>query len=114
MEPLHARHCEPCHADCAALDSEKARQLLAEIPGWRIEEREGIHRLVKTYCFSNFKEAFDFATRIASAAEQENHHPVIAVEWGKTSVQWWTHSIAGLHFNDFVMAARTEQVAEQR
>lgn len=114
MEPLHNRHCEPCRAGSVALDNEKARQLLDNIPGWRIEDREGIHRLVKTFGFSDFKQAFEFATQIASAAEQENHHPVIGVEWGKTSVQWWTHSIAGLHLNDFIMAAKTEQAAERQ
>lgn len=111
MEPLHTRRCEQCHSDSAALDNEEARKLLNRIPGWQIEEHAGVYRLVKSFDFRSFKAAFEFAERVAEIAEQENHHPVITVEWGRTIVQWWTHSIAGLHLNDFIMAAKTQQAA---
>ena len=53
----------------------------------------------------------DIDALLASAgdlAEEEGHHPAILLEWGKTTVRWWTHKIGGLHQNDFVMAARTD------
>ena len=43
-------------------------------------------------------------------AEAENHHPAIVTEWGKVRVNWWTHKIHGLHKNDLILAARTDQV----
>jgi len=111
MEPLHTQRCEPCRSDSPALQNEQARQLLNSIPGWHIEERDGICRLIKSFDFDSFKEAFEFAAKVTAMAEQENHHPVITVEWGKTTVHWWTHSIAGLHLNDFIMAAKTQMAA---
>lgn len=113
MEPLHTQRCEPCRSDSSVLSNEQARQLLTGIPGWHIEEQDGVYRLVRSFRFDSFKEAFEFAAGVAAIAEQQNHHPIITIEWGKASVQWWTHSIARLHLNDFIMAARTQKVAEQ-
>ncbi|MEJ2333871.1 MAG: 4a-hydroxytetrahydrobiopterin dehydratase, partial [Desulfobulbaceae bacterium] len=48
--------------------------------------------------------------RVAALAEEENHHPAIVTEWGKVTVSWWSHIIKGLHLNDFIMAARTEEL----
>lgn len=113
MDPLHKQRCEPCQAGSSALDNDQARQLLTGIPGWHIEELGGVYRLVRAFDFDSFKTAFEFAAQVTAIAEQENHHPLITIEWGKASVQWWTHSIAGLHRNDFIMAAKTQQIAEQ-
>ena len=46
----------------------------------------------------------------ATLAEQEDHHPLLQVEWGKLTVTWWTHRINGLHLNDFILAAKIDQV----
>ncbi|MBT3197928.1 MAG: hypothetical protein HN842_08425 [Gammaproteobacteria bacterium] len=43
-------------------------------------------------------------------AEREGHHPAILTEWGKTTVTWWSHKIGGLHRNDFIMAAKSDQI----
>ena len=111
MEPLNNRQCEPCRADSPPLDNEQARELLVGIPDWEIDQQSDIYRLVKSFKFKNFETAFQFATRVKEIAEQENHHPAITVEWGKATIQWWTHSIAGLHLNDFIMAAKTDEIA---
>ena len=108
MEPLYTRRCESCRIDSPRLDSEQIRELLASISGWATDQQSGIIRLVKSFEFDSFKDAFEFAARITEIAEQENHHPVITVEWGKATIQWWTHSISGLHINDFIMAAKTD------
>ena len=113
MESLHNQRCKPFRADSQKLSREQAQQLLSDIPGWHIEKQRGTHRLVRSFGFDNFREAFEFAARITEIAEQENHHPVITVEWGKATIQWWTHSIPGLHLNDFIMAARTQMAAKK-
>jgi 4a-hydroxytetrahydrobiopterin dehydratase len=54
----------------------------------------------------------DFTNRVGEVAEEQQHHPTIVTEWGRVTVIWWTHKIRGLHKNDFVMAARCEDVAK--
>ena len=68
----------------------------------------GVKRLERVYKLKNFVEAMAFTTRIAMIAEKEDHHPLIITEWGRVTVQWWTHNIGGLHQNDFIMAAKTD------
>jgi 4a-hydroxytetrahydrobiopterin dehydratase len=70
----------------------------------------GIDRLEKVYQFNNFEQALRFTNEVGAIAEAENHHPSILTEWGKVTVSWWTHKITGLHNNDFIMAARTEEL----
>ena len=48
--------------------------------------------------------------KVGAAAEEENHHPLIVTEWGKVTLQWWTHKIGGLHKNDFIMAAKSNEI----
>ena len=47
---------------------------------------------------------------MGEAAEKEGHHPALLTEWGKVTVSWWTHDVGGLHQNDFIMAARTDDI----
>jgi 4a-hydroxytetrahydrobiopterin dehydratase len=84
-------------------------QYLPQLPGWRIVDVDGIERLEKTFPFNSFAQALHFTNQVGDLAEQANHHPAILIEWGRVTVSWWTHTIAGLHVNDFIMAARTDQ-----
>ncbi|NOR79778.1 MAG: 4a-hydroxytetrahydrobiopterin dehydratase, partial [Methyloprofundus sp.] len=60
--------------------------------------------------FNNFVDAMAFTQKVSVLAEDENHHPTILTEWGKVTVCWWSHKIKGLHVNDFIMAAKTDQL----
>jgi len=111
MTALHSLSCQVCRADSTAVNTAEAAELLAQIPGWEFQDHNGVARLAREYRFDNFRLAFDFATRIAAFAEQEDHHPSLQIEWGKVTVHWWTHRINGLHLNDFIMAARTDRAA---
>jgi 4a-hydroxytetrahydrobiopterin dehydratase len=86
------------------------RGLKPEIPQWSVVERDGIARLERVFRFANFAEALAFTNRVGALAEAAGHHPAITTEWGRVTVGWWTHAIAGLHRNDFVMAAKTDQL----
>ena len=81
-----------------------------QIPEWQVKEVDGVKRLERVYKFRNFVEALDFTNKVGALAEEENHHPLIITEYGKVSLQWWTHKIKGLHKNDFIMAAKTDQL----
>ena len=112
MSDLSNTAFEVCHKDCSPLTGEEAKKLLAQIPEWDIKNIDGVSQLQRTYRFSNFVDAVAFANRITELAEQEDHHPSILLEWGKATLTWWTHTIKGLHQNDFVMAARSDKAYE--
>jgi 4a-hydroxytetrahydrobiopterin dehydratase len=84
--------------------------LKPQVPEWAVVEREGIPRLERVFEFPDFAQALAFTNRVGEIAEDEGHHPALLTEWGRVTVTWWTHKIRGLHRNDFVMAARTDEV----
>ena len=84
--------------------------MLAEVPEWQLIEVDGIQRLTRRYRFSNFAMAIAFTDAVAGIAEAHQHHPAILTEWGKVTVTWWTHTVGGLHKNDFIMAAKTDHL----
>ena len=64
----------------------------------------------RVFLFDDFIQAVDFTNKVAELAESEGHHPAILLEWGKVTVQWWTHKIHGLHRTDLIMAAKTDEL----
>ena len=112
MTALSQNSCDVCRASAPKVDEAEARELLAQIPDWSLIEVDGISQLQRQYKFKNFVKAMAFANQLADIAEAEGHHPGILVEWGKATVTWWSHSIKGLHHNDFVMAAKTDQLLD--
>jgi 4a-hydroxytetrahydrobiopterin dehydratase len=106
---LTAERCEACRADSPQVTPEEERQLAPQIPDWRIITIDNERRLTRTFSFKGWLLAVEFANSVARVADAENHHPTILIEWGKVTVTWWTHAIKGLHRNDFIMAARTDQ-----
>lgn len=107
---ISSEHCEACRADAPKISAEEESSLLSEVPGWEVVEREGIRQLEKAFKFGNFRDAIAFANRVGDVAEAEGHHPALLVEWGKVTVTWWSHKIRGLHRNDFILAARTNEL----
>ena len=71
---------------------------------------DDIKRLQRVFKLKNFIESMAFSIKIAMAAEKEDHHPLIITEWGRVTIQWWTHVVKGLHMNDFVMASKTDRL----
>ena len=107
---LDELRCESCTSSAVALDAEQRRLLLTELEGWQMLERDGIPQLEKVYTFKNYKLAWAFANKVSELAEEEFHHPSLLLEWGKVTVTWWSHAIKGLHQNDFICAAKCDQV----
>ena len=66
--------------------------------------------LSKNFSFSNYRDSVEFSNNVDKMADKEDHHPVITIEWGKVTVVWWSHKIKGLHKNDFICAAKTDQL----
>jgi len=89
-------------------------QLQPQVPDWQVVAPDGIARLQRTFTFADFARALEFTNRVGRLAEEEGHHPALLTEWGKVTVSWWTHKIRGLHRNDFIMAAKTDQLYAAR
>ncbi len=110
MSDLHQMKCVACRAGEPTVTDEEVKTFLPQIPDWQIKEVDGIKRLERVFKFKNFTQALEFTNKVGAIAEEENHHPLITTEYGRTTVNWWTHKIGGLHKNDFIMAARTDRL----
>ncbi|CAH0537001.1 4a-hydroxytetrahydrobiopterin dehydratase [Vibrio marisflavi] len=109
---LNELQCEACSKESVALSESERQSLILELNDWKIFDREGIPQLEKVYRFKNYKLAWSFSNQVSELAEQEFHHPSILLEWGKVTVTWWSHSIKGLHKNDFICAAKCDEFIE--
>ena len=107
---LADRQCEACTPGSPQVAESERVDLMAALSNWKIERVDGMDQLAAEYRFADFAAALDFVGKIGELAEAENHHPKLVLEWGRADVRWWTHSIGGLHMNDFVMAARSDRV----
>ncbi|QOR38622.1 4a-hydroxytetrahydrobiopterin dehydratase [Billgrantia diversa] len=112
MSQLSEQQCEACSWDASHLSDAEIETLKADIPEWSVMEREGVKQLERMFKFRNFKQALAFTNRVGDIAEEVGHHPALLTEWGKVTVTWWSHEMKGLHKNDFILAARTDKVAE--
>lgn len=107
---LSKMKCSACRGDEPPLTEVEIEEMMAQVPDWEVLEEDGIKRLQRTFKFKNFVAALEFTNQVGEIAEDEGHHPVISVTWGKATVTWYTHKINGLHENDFIMAAKTDKL----
>jgi 4a-hydroxytetrahydrobiopterin dehydratase len=110
MINLASGKCVACRAGEPTLTDDEIVQLQSQLPDWQVKEVEGMKRLERVFKFKNFAQALEFTNKIGAIAEEENHHPLIVTEWGRVTLDWWTHKIGGLHKNDFIMAAKTDEL----
>lgn len=108
---LSQQQCEACRVDAPRVSDEELAELMRQIPDWAPVVHDGILQLERTFSFADFAGALAFTNRVGELAEAAGHHPAILTEWGKVRVNWWTHKIKGLHKTDFILAARTDEVA---
>ncbi len=110
MTNLSSFKCVACRGGEPTLTDAEIVDLHPQVAEWQITEVDGVKRLERIFKLKNFVEAIDFTNKIGVIAEEEDHHPLIITEWGRVTVQWWSHKIKGLHKNDFIMAAKTDEV----
>jgi len=108
-EDLLSKTCTPCRGGVPPLTTTEAEGYLTQAPGWALVD-EG-RRIERSFTFKNFKEALDFVARLGNLAESEGHHPDISFGWGWAKISWQTKKIKGLHENDFIMAAKTNELS---
>jgi 4a-hydroxytetrahydrobiopterin dehydratase len=114
MTELSQQNCEACRAGAPRISDADIKELMPKIPDWDIIVVDEIMRLNREFNFKGFAQAMAFSNAVGDIAEAAGHHPAILTEWGKVTVTWWTHKIKGLHKNDLIMAARTDQLFTAR
>lgn len=103
---LHEKKCVPCERGGAPLLDIEVRKNLEKISGWKLNGK----KIERGFVFKNFIEAMKFVNKIAELAESEGHHPDFQIHWNKVLLELWTHSMGGLSENDFIVAAKINNI----
>jgi 4a-hydroxytetrahydrobiopterin dehydratase len=107
---LSQMKCVACDSSLPPLSGNEITRLQPGVPEWELVTNEGPLRLRRTFRFKDFASALEFTSRVGHAADAQGHHPTLLTEWGRVTVTWWTHKIKGLHQNDFIMAAKSDEL----
>jgi 4a-hydroxytetrahydrobiopterin dehydratase len=97
------------------LAEKDARRMLKDVPGWNLDDKA--QRIHRAWTLRDFQSGIDFFNRVARIAEQEQHHPDLHLTgYRNVKIELWTHAIGGLSINDFILAAKINEVpvAEKR
>jgi 4a-hydroxytetrahydrobiopterin dehydratase len=104
MTDLAKKKCVPCEGGTMPYSEAQAKEMLASLKGWIIEN----NALVKLYPFTNYYQTMAFANALAWISHREDHHPDLSVSYNKCRVEYSTHAIGGLSENDFICAAKCD------
>ncbi|MBR62094.1 MAG: 4a-hydroxytetrahydrobiopterin dehydratase [Dehalococcoidia bacterium] len=107
---LRNKDCVKTKADTPKLQNSDIKKLLKETPKWIICNDTETPRLIREFSFPDYSSALKFVNKVGIESDKQDHHPKIVLEWGLVRVEWWTHSIGGLHTNDFIMAYRCDHM----
>jgi 4a-hydroxytetrahydrobiopterin dehydratase len=116
VSSLISKHCIPCKGG-VPLTREQAEELRKQTPEWQIIENQSAPprartlKISRTFKFKNFKETRAFFNAVADIADAENHHPNFEISYRQCTLTLWTHAIGGLSENDFIVAAKMDQIA---
>ena len=107
MSELASKKCVPCKGGVPPLKGEALQTLQRQVEGWNVVEE---HHLFKSFKFPDFSKALDFVNKVGAIAEEQGHHPVITLAWGKAEITIYTHKINGLTESDFILAAKIDTI----
>jgi 4a-hydroxytetrahydrobiopterin dehydratase len=106
---LVRKKCLPCEGGVAPVALPEAEAQLLQLPGWKLTHNG--QRIRKEWVVKNFMAGIDFFNRCAEVAEADGHHPDLHLEgYRNVAVELWTHAIGGLSENDFILAAKIDQL----
>lgn len=108
---LTAKKCTPCQGGIPPLSIQAAQKYLNQVPGWELQENGT--KLKRSFHGGDFMSALKLANEVGEICEEEGHHPDITIGWGYCKIVFQTHKISGLHENDFIMAARVNDLASK-
>jgi 4a-hydroxytetrahydrobiopterin dehydratase len=108
-DTLVAKHCVPCEGGTAPMARAEAERYMDAVSGWKLVDSEPL-TIARSLKFKDFAQAMAFVNEIAQLAESEGHHPDICVSWNRVKLELVTHAIGGLSMNDFIMAAKINEL----
>ena len=111
MTELAKRHCIPCEGGIDPFDRDTAETYLKDTDKWVLSP--DATSISRRFVFHDFDEAMQFVNSVAELAESEGHHPDIRIEWSTVTLTNSTHAIKGLSENDFILAAKINQIAAE-
>jgi 4a-hydroxytetrahydrobiopterin dehydratase len=110
-DDLVKKKCAPCEGGVIPFDISEIHKYQKKVDGWDILKNEKkIFYLYKKYDFKNFLESQIFINKVGEISENEGHHPDISFGWGYAELKITTHAIEGLSENDFILAAKIDQL----
>lgn len=105
---LNKKHCVPCEGGMPPLDHEYVQKYAAQVPEWNVSDDE--KKITREFAFKDFVEAMKFVNAVAAVAEAEAHHPDIYIFYNKVRFELSTHAMNGLSENDFILAAKIDEI----
>jgi 4a-hydroxytetrahydrobiopterin dehydratase len=111
MSELKNKKCTPCEGGAIPFDISEIHKYQKKVDGWNIiKSDKNIFYLEKNFNFKNFKNSQNFVNNVGKISEGEGHHPDITFGWGYAKINITTHAIEGLSENDFILAAKIDQI----
>ena len=111
MDNLKNKKCVPCKAGVSSFNIDEIHKYQKKVDGWDVKKNfNEVYFLEKKFIFKDFIESQKFVNKISIIAEQECHHPDILFGWGYAKIMVTTHAIEGLSENDFILAAKIDQI----
>ena len=111
MSDLLDKKCVPCEGGILPFDVSEIHKYQKKVDGWNVKTSEKKkYFLEKNFEFKNFKNSQNFINKVGEISEKENHHPDISFGWGYAKIVITTHAIEGLSENDFILAAKIDQI----
>ena len=111
MNDLLKKKCVPCEGGAIPFDVSEIHKYQKKVDGWDIIKNQKDNFLLeKHFKFKNFEESQKFVNKVGKISEEEGHHPDISFGWGYAKINITTHAIEGLSENDFILAAKIDQV----
>lgn len=105
---LTKKHCVPCEGGVPPLKLDEIKFHLQTLPEWKLHDDHTM--ITRVLTFHNFHETMAFVNAIAWVSHQENHHPDLEVGYNRCVVHYMTHAVKGLTENDFICAAKVEEL----
>lgn len=106
---LTHKRCMPCEGGSSPLSTDRVQALLPAVPAWKLTA-DG-QRIRREWRVKDFVAGLDFFRRVGELAEAEGHHPDLHLAgYRNVAIEIWTHAVNGLTENDFILAAKIDQL----
>lgn len=105
---LTTKKCIPCEGGIPPLNEKEIKEYKKHISvDWKVSDN---NKITREFSFVNYRHTMDFVNKVADLADEEGHHPVLHIYFGRLVAELWTHSINGLSENDFILAAKIDKL----